>query len=164
MRSLELLVCLLLASVVRPAAAQDPALILIGVGRIGGWENSDEEAVAVGAEYRSPRSYFYVSPMAGFFVSEDSDAYAYAGIYHDFKLGSRWILTPHLSIGAYHHGSGNDLGGGFQLQPGIDLFYRLASNSRLGVSVRHLSNAGIHDQNPGTELVMLLYAIPLEGR
>jgi lipid A 3-O-deacylase len=160
----KLFVFFLLACLVRQTMAQGPALVIIGVGAVGVLERDDEEGAAVGVEYRSPRSYLNLSPMAGFFVSADSSAYAYAGIYHDFKLGSRWVLSPHLSVGAYNEGGGNDLGGTFQFQPGIDLFYRLQSNARLGVTVRHLSNAGIHDKNPGTEVAMLLYAIPLGGR
>jgi lipid A 3-O-deacylase len=164
MRKPKLFVFFLLACLLRPALAQNPALVIIGVGAIGVWDSEDDEAVVVGAEYRSPRSYFYLSPLAGIVVSDDSSAYAYVGAYHDFKLGSRWVLTPHLSIGAYNEGGGNDLGGTFQFQPAIDLFYRLQNNARVGLTVRHLSNAGIYDENPGTEVVMLLYAIPLGGR
>lgn len=159
---------ILLACVIGPAAAQDRSMIVFGAGAIGVIEHGDRSkstSAVFSAEYRSPRSFFHVSPMAGVLGSTDSDAYVSVGVYHDFTLNPRWILTPHLSIGVYHHGAGNDLGGSFPFfQPGIDLFHRLQNGARVGVSVRHLSNSFTRDRNPGTEMVMLVYGIPLGGR
>jgi len=164
MNKLKLLLPLLLLAFVPCAPAQELPLLVIGVGQIGLLDRDDDEGGVLGLEYRSPRKLLWVSPMGGLLMTRDSAAYAYVGAYHDFRLSSRLLLTPHLSAGLYHSGGGDDLGGGFEFQPGIDLFYRLDSNARVGLTVRHLSNAGIHDTNPGTEVVMLLYAHPLSPR
>lgn len=164
MNKLKAFLALSLLAFAHPVPAQDTPLLIVGIGQIGLLDADDDEAGALGVEYRSPRKFLHVSPMGGFFVTAASAAYAYVGAYHDFMLGSRVVLSPHLSVGLYHTGGGDDLGGAFEFQPGIDLFYRLDSNARVGLTVRHLSNAGIHDNNPGTEVIMLLYAHPMSGR
>jgi hypothetical protein len=115
----------------------------------------------VSAEYRFGREYFYVSPLVGASMTTDGDFYGHVGLYHDFQLGTNWFLTPHLSVGGYARGSGNNLGSALEFQSGLDLFYRMANDWRIGATIRHLSNAGIGNFNPGTELFMVLLSMPI---
>ena len=62
---------------------------------------------------------------------------------------------------SYGRGTKNDLGYGLEFQSGVDLFYRMARGWRAGATLRHVSNAGLSDINPGIETLALLVAIPV---
>ena len=44
----------------------------------------------------------------------------------------------------------------------IELGYRFDDRSRLSLAFGHLSNAGIGDSNPGTEVLTLYYHLPID--
>jgi len=44
----------------------------------------------------------------------------------------------------------------------LEVAYRFDDRSRLGLSISHYSNAGLGDDNPGTESLMLNYSVPLK--
>lgn len=87
--------------------------------------------------------------------------YGHAGFYSDFDLGSRFILSPSISVGAYHDGDGKDLGGVIEFRSAIELAHRFYNKSRLGLQFGHLSNAHIYDSNPGEEFLIVNYLIPI---
>ncbi|MDP6622047.1 MAG: acyloxyacyl hydrolase, partial [Alphaproteobacteria bacterium] len=60
----------------------------------------------------------------------------------------------------YHRGQGKDLGHWIEFRSQLELAYRFDDRSRLGVSLSHISNASLDDNNPGTESLMLNYAVP----
>lgn len=148
-----------------PLAAQEPAALVLGAGATGIFRHNshvtDTEGVA-SIEYRASYDLWRgVKPLVGAFAGTDGSAYVHAGVYRDFELSSRWIVTPHFSAGAYSNGNKNDLGGTLEFQSGVDLFYRWERGWRLGATLRHVSNAGIYDSNPGIETVALLVSVPL---
>ena len=49
----------------------------------------------------------------------------------------------------------------FQFRQSLDLEYRFANGHRLGIRVAHISNASIHNSNPGEEELLLTYSLPL---
>jgi hypothetical protein len=161
---------LVLAAVSAPVAAQESALV-VGAGASGFWHHNShvKNTVATGSiEYRSSYELFpnhellrEIKPLVGAFAMSDDSAYIHAGAYRDFALAPRWILTPHFSAGVYGRGSKNDLGGALEFQSGIDLFYRLDRGLRVGATLRHVSNAGISDINPGIETLAVLVSVPL---
>lgn len=159
----------LLGALVVPAAAEEPALVLGAGGdrhRPSQHQSYNTKvrnsAAELSAEYRSDRDLLRgVKPVARASASSDRQAYAHAGLYRDFALSSRWILSAHISAGLYGRGTKNDLGGALEFQTGLDLFYRLEGGARIGVTARHVSNAGSGDFNPGSETIALLYARPL---
>lgn len=112
-------------------------------------------------EYRGERFWHGLLPIAGVAANTDGGAYVYGGFNYDFDLGDRWVLTPSLAVAAYHEGDSRDLGGVIEFQSRLGLDYRFENESRLGLSIAHLSNAGIYDDNPGAEMVMLNYSIPV---
>ncbi|HZQ63248.1 MAG TPA: acyloxyacyl hydrolase [Casimicrobiaceae bacterium] len=154
------LAALVVALTCATAAAHADQLVL-GVGGIGMWHHSagSGTAAVLNADYRMTWRLPYVSPLVGGLITSDADAYARAGLYHDFALSPRLTLTPHFSIGAYHHGSGQDLGAGLEFQTGLDLTYDMRSY-RIGIGAVHISNNGYGSRNPGTEALMLLLDIP----
>ena len=56
-----------------------------------------------------------------------------------------------------------DLGNPIEFNSGVELAYRFAGQSRLGLAFDHISNAGIAKINPGVESLLLVYSYPLGG-
>src|SRR6476661_288757 len=69
--------------------------------------------------------------------------------------------APASGAGAYGHGDKNNLGNSLEFQSGLDLFYRLNGGWRVGATLRHVSNGGTGDTNPGIETLAVLVAMPL---
>lgn len=146
-------------------------MLVLGAGASGFWHHNShvKNTVVTGSvEYRSgdDLSTRYellknVKPLVGVFAMSDDTVYVHAGAYRDFALAPRWILTPHFSAGLYRRGSKNNLGTVVEFQSGFDLFYRLDHGWRLGATLRHVSNGGLNDINPGIETLALLVSVPL---
>ena len=162
-RQMRLAAAVLALAMSAPVAAQEP--LVLGTGASGFWHHNSHvrNTVATGSvEYRSSYELFSeVKPLVGAFAMSDGTAYIHAGAYRDFALAPRWILTPHFSAGAYSKGDKNDLGGTLEFQSGIDLFYRLERGWRVGATLRHVSNGGIYEVNPGIETLAVLVSVPL---
>jgi len=150
-------------------AAEDR--VVLGLGAFDGIEFDDGSAEAR-VEYRSGAalgeglnlSWFEgIAPLTGFLVNGDGGVFGYGGLYADLRLTDRVVFTPMGGIGGYASGDGKDLGGVFQFIVGSELAYEFENRARLGLYVTHLSNAGIHDDNPGTESVLLTVSVPLDG-
>ena len=89
----------------------------------------------------------------------DAAFYAYAGLYTDFYFGKRVVLSPSFSIGGFHEGEGKDLGGEFLFRTGGEIAWRFDDWSRLGIAYHQISNFGIYDDNPGTEILVITYSL-----
>ncbi len=158
-----------------PAAEADepyPSGITIGIQETdfltlgaGGFDiNDDQTSGEFRLEYRSDYRLWFIKPIVGVLANTDSGAFGYGGFGFDIFLGRRVVLTPQATIGGYHRGDSKDLGGVFQFRTGVELAYRFANRARLGISFHHISNAGIYDDNPGTENLLLTFSIPLHSR
>lgn len=124
----------------------------------------NEGSTQFGVEYRAPVWDFGVRPTIGVNVNTDGDAYGYAGINWDVALVKNQVyLIPNFMVGAYHNGSGHDLGGAIEFRSGIELAYQFQNTSRLGIAFNHISNASIYDHNPGAETLLVNYAIPMSS-
>ena len=95
-------------------------------------------------------------------ANTDGGVFGYGGVYADFRMGDRVVVIPSAGLGGYSEGDSRDLGGVFQFQLGLTAAYRFRDNSSLGVTFTHISNAKIHDSNPGVESLLLTYTIPFE--
>ena len=92
-------------------------------------------------------------------ANADGGVFDYGGISADVAFG-RFVVKPLLAIGGYRQGQSGDLGGVFQFRQSLGLNYEFANRHRLGLNVAHISNAGIHNTNPGVEELHVTYAIP----
>ncbi len=119
----------------------------------------NETSAAATLEYRFGRKLSIIGPAIGGMANAEGGMFGYFGIYSDVSIGDVF-LTPQLAMGAYREGGSRDLGGVFQFRQSVDLAYRFDSGHRLGARVAHISNAGIHDRNPGEEEVYLTYSLP----
>ena len=69
-----------------------------------------------------------------------------------------------LGVGWYDFNLGDDEAADFlEFRSQAELSYIFDDKARLGVAVSHLSNAGIGDRNPGTEVLSLYYMVPLHS-
>lgn len=145
-----------------PAAAQedDPEYLSFRAGAFD--VNDDMTAGLFGVEYRSDWKDLILTPMAGGFINSDGGLYGYGGVFVDVFLGRRIVLRPSFAVGAYAEADGKDLGGALEFRSAIELAWRFDDRSRLGIELSHLSNAGIYDENPGTENLTINYSVPLD--
>jgi len=123
--------------------------------------NDNEEAVELRLEWKGRRFFEKMSPLLGLMGSSDGAIYGYSGLAYDISLDSNLFFTPSFAFGAYTDGDGKNLGSTIEFRSAIEFSYRFRDHSRIGVMVYHLSNAGISDKNPGTEILSLGYTIPL---
>lgn len=111
-------------------------------------------------EYRFGRKVFVVGLSLGLMANTDGGLFGYVGAYGDLSY-KKFYVTPQLAIGGYGEGSSQDLGGVFQFRQSIDFAYRFNNGHRVGIRAAHISNAGIHDLNPGEEELLLSYSLPV---
>jgi len=162
------LILLLSAATALPAAetaekgvrflGDGPHYLNLAVGTFEGFDDKDN-AFAGQVEWRFGRKLLGFGPLVGAMSNTDGGVIGYAGIYLDLALG-RFVLSPQTGIGAYEKGSSKDLGGTFEFISGLGLSYQFADLSRLGIRYEHISNANLHDNNPGADILLLNYGIP----
>jgi lipid A 3-O-deacylase len=164
---------------VRPAAAQinlgpvtvgspaDPAHFALGAGAFDALPDSRHKDSHTAGEFRGEYRFGDVlsifSPFVGASVTTLGGTYVYAGFGFDINIGPSWVLNPNFAVGNYGPGSGTKLGSSIEFRSGLEIDYRMWDQSRLGLAIQHMSNAGISQHNPGEESVTLIYAIPLPG-
>ena len=161
MKKILCLAAFAVALAVSPVAAEDDPQFLSF--RTGAFDINDNDTTGLlGVEYRSDFKKFFLTPMAGGFVTAKGGLYGYGGVFVDLFLWRRLVLRPSFAVGAYADGNGKDLGGVLEFRSAIALAWRFDDRSRLGVEFSHLSNAGIYDTNPGTENLTVNYSVPLD--
>ena len=70
---------------------------------------------------------------------------------------------PVATVGYYSKGDGEDLGSPVEFKTGAEFAYRFDEGWRVGVAFDHISNAGLTKRNPGTELLLLMVSLPING-
>lgn len=152
-----------MAAAAAPAAHaqqdEDPSFIALGAGYFD--INDNEGAAEFRAEWRGRRSLWVFKPLVGVMGTSDGAVYGYGGVMVDLYFGRRIVFTPSFAAGAYHDGDGKDLGHTVEFRSAAELAYRFDDRSRVGVIFYHISNAHLGDSNPGTEVLSVNYAIPL---
>ena len=88
------------------------------------------------------------SPITGALLTTDSAAYIYTGVQAQYKLG-RINFIPSFAPGLYSKGDGKDLGHILEFKSELQISVDFVSNSQLGFSYNHLSNASLGTKNPG---------------
>lgn len=138
-------------------------MVVVGAGEFNAFRQRDPGEVGassvVNLEYRFGKKFYYLGFAVGGLANTDGGRFVYLGNYADIRY-KRIILTPLLSVGAYKRGSGPDLGGTLQFRSSVTVSYEFDNRSRFGVRLAHISNAGIHDENPGLNEVLITFAFP----
>ena len=93
------------------------------------------------------------SPITGAFITENSAAYIYTGVQAQYNLG-KINFNPSFAPGLYSKGDGKDLGHILEFKSELQISVDFVSNSQLGFSYNHLSNASLGTKNPGANSYM----------
>jgi lipid A 3-O-deacylase len=131
------------------------------LGASAGWVDVDrkrQEALEIGLGYRGAGGPWALRPFLAATVTTDGAVYGWTGIAYDLRLGPL-TLSPSFGPGLYHQGDGIDLGHVVEFRTQLEAAFHLGSRSRIGVSFAHMSNAGLGDINPGTEILSLHYSL-----
>ena len=126
----------------------------------GNFDFSDhkQKALLVGFQHQNEmlkRDTFLgsLSPITGGFLTENSASYVYSGVEWNFDLGPL-NFTPSFAPGLYGEGNGKDLGHILEFKSELQISVDFVSNSQLGFSYNHLSNASLGTKNPGANSYM----------
>ena len=138
----------------------DSQLLSFGLGYYDVFD--DQDAAEFRAEYRASAEFLIFKPFLGLMATSDAAVYGYGGVLTDFYFGRHFVLTPSIAAGLYHDGDGKDLGHVVEFRSAIEAAYRFDNRSRLGVLFYHISNAGLDDNNAGTEVLGLNYSLPID--
>lgn len=142
------------------AEADDPPFFSFAVGSFDLVLNHNK-ATEFRAEYRSDKKLWVFKPFGGVMATSDSSFYGFGGVLLDVYFGRRIVFTPSFAGGYYERGDGKDLGHEIEFRSGAEIAYRFNDRSRLGLSFYHLSNASIDTKNPGTEVLSIVYSVPI---
>ena len=94
-----------------------------------------------------------LSPITGFIITENNAQYFYTGIQAQYKIGKLNVI-PSFAPGLYGKGDGKDLGHVVEFKSEVQLSFDLFSDSELGFSYNHISNASLGKKNPGANNFM----------
>jgi hypothetical protein len=143
----------------------DPPRLALGAGAFDITPSSSRRDGGTAAEFRGEYRFgdvlWFISPFIGAMGTSDAAFYGYGGFGIDINFGPNIVLTPSVAGGYFARGSGTNLGSWWEFRSGAELAWRFENRSRLGVSVTHMSNAGLTRRNPGANSVVLIYSLPL---
>ena len=94
-----------------------------------------------------------ISPITGAMITADNAAYFYTGVQAQYSIG-KIDITPSFTPGLYEQGDGKDLGHIVEFKSELQVSYDLMSNTQMGLSYNHISNASLGKDNPGANSYM----------
>ena len=142
-----------------PARAAEPAFMTFGAGAFD--VNGDDTATLLNFQYTDKRKWvWHLRPITGAFVTHEGSLYGYAGLTMDIYFGPRLVLSPSFAPGLYLKNGGKELGHVVEFRSALSAAWRFDDRSRLGVDFSHISNAGLDENNPGANQLMLFYSVP----
>ena len=94
-----------------------------------------------------------LSPVTGFILTENNATYFYTGIQTQYNIGKINVI-PSFTPGFYNQGDGKDLGHALEFKSEVQLSFDFLTNSELGFSYNHISNASLGEKNPGANSYM----------
>ena len=149
------------AATANATAQYDGSMLNATIGRAQIFDNGDKP-MRYGIEYRG-LSYtrWKLIPAAGFAVADSGNNFVYTDLRHDFWLGDRWVLIPSIGVGLFNESRKIQLGNELEFRSGIELAYRVHGDYRVGLALFHLSNGGLSNRNPGTEVLVVSLCVPL---
>ena len=83
-----------------------------------------------------------IQPVTGAMITADDALYIYTGYQLNQKSNST-TFSPSFAIGYYDEGDGKDLGHEIEFKTQIQILFDISSNSEIGISYNHISNASL---------------------
>lgn len=143
---------------------EDYAMVNITAGQVGIMDNLDGPQ-RYGVEFRfssfAGPGGFRLNSAVGIAIAKNGANFIHTDLRHDFYLSPQWLLVPSLGVGQFNESSEIDLGSDLQFRSGIELARKFENKIRAGLALFHLSNGGISDQNPGTEVLVFHICFPV---
>ena len=161
MKSVPCALALLLTAALTPVIAardSDESLLVFGPA-VANVLYPDRSAMAC-VEYRYTTGRYHPGPWLAL-EATGRDLFVGFGLFLDRPLGRRFMFTPSAGMAIYQEHDGLGLGSPLEFRAAGELTYRLA-RWRFGASFEHYSNATLSDSNPGTEIVRVLWVVPLD--
>jgi len=138
-----------------------PGMLQFSVGYFDAFGN--DEALDLRVEYR-PNSVIFIDnlkPFVGAEITSDVSVWLGGGLLYDWNVANSWYITPSLGAGLYAQGGSDlDLDHVIEFRSQLEVSYEFQDQTRVGLSISHLSNADLGSHNPGTEVVSLSYSVP----
>jgi lipid A 3-O-deacylase len=120
-----------------------------------------EKNPTVALEYRFGSPVFELQPWLGAGWATDGAVFVAGGVAHAWELGRDWHIGAGFGPGFYDRHQGLDLGSRMEFYSYIELTKEIFSGQRVVLRLAHISNGGLADSNPGTELLSLGYSVRL---
>ena len=98
-----------------------------------------------------------LKPFYGAMINGDDGKYFYSGLRKDIVLSDKTYLTPSFAIGYYDQGKSKDLGYDLEFRSQLEISFKLESMNRIAISINHISNASLGEQNPGVESMVISF-------
>lgn len=124
----------------------------------------DQDGVDIRAEYRPHTDIVFkgLKPWIGLEATFKGTLWAGAGLLYELNLTPKWHIIPSFGAGLYHAGTRDlNLDNTIQFRSQIEIARTLENDSRISLSFSHMSNAGLGNHNPGTEVLSLGWQIPI---
>ena len=105
-------------------------------------------------------------PLVGFAAQTNGSMFGYAALAAPFVFGheDRWEVVLEGGPGVYRQGSSSlNLGGTFEFHVAIATSYAITDSGRLGIGIYHISNANLHNKNPGVNSILASYTFAFDG-
>lgn len=161
--SIVAFICAFITALPAPVWADPPEqyrMLSLKAGQLGIDRSLDNRGL-YGTELRfRPTDWYQLVPSIGFATTEIDASFFYVDIKKDFFLSSHWYVTPSFGVGIFNETSKFRLGHTLEFRSGMEAGYRFNNHYRLGLALFHLSNGGLSDENPGTEIVLFSLSIP----
>lgn len=123
----------------------------------------DDSAADFRLEYRPGTPILWeLKPWVGIEATTEGTIWGGGGVLYDWNVAPKWYVTPSFGVGLYTDGSSDlDLDYPIEFRSQLEVAYEFDNSSRIGLGFSHTSNAGLGDSNPGVEVLMINYSIPV---
>jgi hypothetical protein len=122
----------------------------------------DEHNPTFIVEYRLGRNWHGLHPWAGLSWATDGAVFVGGGGLYTWAPGDgNWQLSAGIGPGYYERHQGTDLGSHLEFCTFGEVSRNMSWGHRVMLRFMHISNGGLTERNPGNELLLLGYAMPL---
>lgn len=130
-------------------------------GGVGGIFDSEHPPV-LALEYRFAKNWHGVQPWLSASWATDGAIFTGGGALYTLSTSDEaWALTTGCGPGYYERHQGADLGSHLEFCSFAEVSRNLSNHHRVMIRIMHISNGGITERNPGNEVLLLGYSMPL---
>ena len=87
---------------------------------------------------------------------EEYAFYVSTGFQREFNPGNGFFIVPSFSVGLYNEfDHGKDMGFPLEFKSEIEFNFITSKNLIVGVTLNHISNAGLGSKNPGSDSIFV---------